>query len=125
MSEDELQLGTQHGDPIFQRPWFRPALGVLIIAFVILAGPIYGRLTAGGKIGPDVDRDAEMVNVIVDLDVDVTTFHREELSSLGVYAGIDRNNPGDRSRVRLQRVEQGDLTKLSRLYWVDHIEASG
>jgi hypothetical protein len=125
MSEDDPELDGEHGERFFQRPWFQPLIGVLIIAFVLLAGPVYGRITAGGKISPDIDRDAELVNVIVDLTVDVTTFHREELSSLGIYAGIDRDNPGDRSRVRMQRVTQDDLTELSRLYWVDQIEASG
>lgn len=105
-------------------PWFRPLIGVVLLVVILVAAPVYGRLTAGGKISPEISRDAEVVNVIVDLPVDVSTFHREELSELGVFAGRDRETIDDRSRVRLQNVTQGDLVRLSRLYWVSTIEPS-
>ena len=112
--------GTAVG--ITGRAWFRPAIGVFLLAVILLAGPVYGRVTAGGKISPDISRDREVVNVIVDLSVEATTFHREELSELGVFGGGDRDNVADRSRVRLLNVTQGDLVALSRLYWVSMIE---
>lgn len=104
------------------RPWFQPAIGIFLLAAILLAAPVYGRLTSGGKISPEISRDAAVVSVIVDLTVDVTTFHREELSQFGVFSGRDRDNLDDRSRVRLQNVTQGSLVSLSRLYWVTGIE---
>lgn len=106
------------------RPWFMPAIGIFLLAVILFGAPVYGRLTSGGKISPEISRDAAVVSVIVDLSVDITTFHREELSELGVFSGRDRDNLDDRSRVRLQNVTQGDLVKLSRLYWVTSIEPS-
>jgi len=44
------------------------------------------------------------------------------LQEHGVFSGRDRNNPGDRSRVRLQNVTQENLDKLANFYWVVAIE---
>lgn len=106
----------------YSRPWFRPLLGVLIVAAILLAAPLWGRYNADGKIDPAVSRDAEVVNVIVDLPFEVSTFHRVELSTFGVFSGRDRNNPGDRTRVRLQNVRQEDLVRMANLFWVEKIE---
>ncbi len=103
-------------------PWFKPAIGIFLLTAILVAAPIYGRITAGGKISPDISRDREVVNVIVDLPVDASTFHRVELSNLGVFGGGDRTVVDDRSRVRLLNVTQDDLVALSRLYWVSSIE---
>jgi hypothetical protein len=106
----------------YSRPWFKPVIGVFLLTVILTAGPLYGRFTAGGKIDPAISRDAAVVSVVVDLVVDPTTFHRTELQELGVFSGRDRNNPTDRSRVRLQNVTQENLDKLSRKYWVVRIE---
>lgn len=106
----------------YSKPWFRPLVGVLILIGLLVAAPLYGRLTSGGKISPEISRDAVVVEVIVDLPVDLLTFHREELSELGVFSGRDKNNISDRSRVRLQNVSQEGLEKMANLYWVESIE---
>ena len=112
------------GRPIrfYSKPWFRPLIGVVLLVGLLVAAPIYGRLTSDGKISPDISRDAAVVEVIVDLPVDLLTFHREELSEIGVFSGRDRNNLGDRSRVRLQNVTQEGLEQMANLYWVESIE---
>lgn len=107
---------------VWSRPWFRPLIGVVLIALILLAAPAWGWVTSGDRISAEINRDAEVVSVIVDLTVDASTFHRTELSKLGVFSGRDRNNPTDRSRVRLQNVTQENLEKLSRFYWVERIE---
>lgn len=104
------------------RPWIRPAIGVTIMAVILLAAPVYGALTSGGKIDPAIDRNAETVNVVVDLNSEMLTFHREELAEYGVYGGRDRNNPADRSRARLSNVTQDNLDKVASLFWVERIE---
>ena len=108
--------------PFYTKTWFRPLIGVILLAMILLAPLVWGALQSGDKIDPAISRESEVVSVIVDLWVDVTTFHREELSEIGVFSGRDRNNPTDRSRVRLQNVTQDGLDKLSRFYWVAGIE---
>lgn len=102
--------------------WFKPAIGIALLAVIVSAAPVYGLLTSGGKVDPAVSRTAPVVSVIVDLTTELDTFHREVLSDLGVFSGRDRNNPADRSRARLQNVTQENLDALTRLYWVEGIE---
>ncbi len=106
----------------YSRWWFRPVIGVTVLALILLAAPVFGRVTSGGKVSDDVSRSAPTVNVIVDLTTEAGTFHREVLSDLGVFGGRDRNNMADRTRVRLQNVSQEDLDALTRLYWVEGID---
>lgn len=108
--------------PFYSKWWFRPVIGLAVLAFILVAAPIFGRLTADGKISPDVSRTAPAVNVIVDLTTEVGTFHREILGDRGVFSGRDRNNPTDRTRVRLQNVSQEGLEALTKLYWVEGID---
>ncbi len=113
---------TGHVVRFYSRPWFRPLIGAILLAAILLAGPVWGRIVSGDKISDEISRDAAVVSVIVDLYPDVSTFHREELSNIGVFSGRDRDNPSDRSRVRLQNVTQEGLRQLARLYWVERIE---
>lgn len=108
--------------PFYSRWWFRPVIGVILLAVILLSAPIFGRITAGGKVSPEISRTDPVVSVIVDLTTEAGTFHREVLSDLGVFGGRDRNNPGDRTRVRLQNVSQEDIDTLTRLYWVEGID---
>lgn len=107
---------------VHQRWWFRPVIGIVLLAVILTAAPIYGRVTAGGKIDPGVSRTAPTVNVIVDLTTDVGNFHQNTLADFGVFGGRDRNSLSDRSRVRLQNVTQDRLDALTRIYWVEKIE---
>lgn len=120
-----MSSGISNADyvpPFYSKPWFRPLLGVLLIVIILMAGPLYGRTQSAGKISPEISRDAAVVTIIVDLPVDVQTFHRVVLQEHGVFSGRDRNNPTDRSRVRLQNVTQENLDKLANFYWVVAIE---
>lgn len=100
------------------RQWVTPLVGIILLAVLLFAAPIYGRLTSGGKISPDIDREAETVDVFVDLPFEPETFHRETLSDLGVFSGRDRS---DATRVRLRAVSQDDLEAIANLFWVEEI----
>ena len=106
----------------YEQWWFRPLIGVTLLVLILIAAPLYGRVTSGGKISPEISRSAATVDVVVDLTTEAATFHREVLSDHGVFGGRDRNNIADRTRVRLQNVTQSDLDALTRLYWVEAID---
>jgi hypothetical protein len=100
------------------RWWLKPIVGLVLLAIILLTAPIYGRLTSGGKISPEVDRSAAKVNVTVDLPFEPEAYHRETLSDLGVFGGRDRE---DLTLVRLRAVSQSDLEKIANIFWVDEI----
>ena len=101
------------------RPWWtKPVIGLVLLAIILLTAPIYGRLTSGGKINPDIDRSAPRVDVTVDLPFVPETYHKETLGDLGVFAGGDTE---DRTLIRLRAVTQSDLDKIADLFWVEEI----
>ncbi|MGI9605697.1 MAG: hypothetical protein ACR2P0_06115 [Acidimicrobiales bacterium] len=105
-----------------QRPWWlKPLIGIIVLTAVLLAAPVYGRLTSGGKISPDIDRTAEVVDISVDLPFEPESYHRETLSDLGVFAGRDRTDP---TKLRLRAVTQGNLNKIANFFWVEEIVPS-
>ena len=101
-----------------RREWVAPLIGLILLAVLILTAPIFGRLTSGDKINEAIDRNAERVDVFVDLPFEPETFHREELSSLGVFSGRDRS---DSTRIRLRAVTQDNLEAIANLFWVEEI----
>jgi hypothetical protein len=102
-----------------RRWWLRPVIGIVIVAVILLAAPVYGRLTAGGKISPDIDRSASQVDITVDLPFPPENYHRETLSELGVFSGRDAD---DETKLRLRAVAQDDLGRIANFYWVEGIE---
>ena len=114
MVPDQAELDQRKAS----RQWVTPLVGIILLAVLLFAAPIYGRLTSGGKISPDIDREAETVDVFVDLPFEPETFHRETLSDLGVFSGRDRS---DATRVRLRAVSQDDLEAIANLFWVEEI----
>ena len=102
-----------------RRPWAVPLLGTILLLAILLADPIYGRLTSDGKIDPAISREAATVSVTVDLPFDPEAFHRETLSELGVFAGRDRE---DTTKLRLRAVTQDSLNEIANLFWVEGIE---
>lgn len=107
-----------HRMSLWKRPWFRPLIGLILLLVLLVGDEVVGAAQSGGKISPEIDRSAEVVNVIVDIKFEPRIFHQEELAELGVFAGRDRE---DRSLLRLGNVSQGSLDKISRLFWVDQI----
>ncbi|MFT7475600.1 MAG: hypothetical protein ACI81L_002539 [Verrucomicrobiales bacterium] len=105
-----------------QRPWWiRPIIGIIILSAVLLIAPVYGRLTAGGKISPDISRTAEQVNITVDLPFEPENYHRDTLSDLGVFAGRSRE---DATKLRLRAVTQDNLDAIANFFWVEGIAPS-
>ncbi len=98
--------------------WTKPIVGLVLLAIMLLTAPIYGRLTSGGKISPEIDRNAAQLEITVDLPFEPENYHRETLSDLGVFGGRDRE---DLTLVRLRGVTQDDLEKIAQLFWVDEI----
>lgn len=104
------------------RPWWvKPVVGIVLLSIVLLAAPVYGRLTSGGKISDQIDRNAPQVNVSVDLPFEPENYHRETLADLGVFAGRDRTDP---TKLRLRAVTQENLEKIANLFWVEEIVPS-
>lgn len=101
--------------------WIKPLVGIALLAAVLLAAPVYGRLTSGGKISDDIDRSATQVDVSVDLPFEPENYHRDTLSDLGVFAGRDRTDP---TKIRLRAVTQDDLERIANLFWVEAIVPS-
>lgn len=105
----------------FARRWAKPLVGLALLAIILFTGPVLGWATSGGKISPEVDRDAPRVDVVVELPEVARQFHRETLSNIGVYAGRDRTQP-DGTRLALRAVSQSSLDRLARFFWVEAIE---
>jgi len=103
---------------LWQRPWFRPLIGVVMVLVLLFTDEVVGALQAGGKIDPTIDRAANSVNIVVDVKFEPRIFHQEVLAELGVFSGRNRE---DRSQLRLRAVTQSDLDQISRLFWVDKI----
>lgn len=104
---------------ISKRPWFKPAIGIILLLIILFTAPVLGWVTASDKIDDGVSRTAETVNVTVKIYFEPEQFHRETLSELGVFAGRDRSDP---TALRLRAVTQDDLDRISRLFWVESIE---
>ncbi|MGI9598146.1 MAG: hypothetical protein ACR2QK_18430 [Acidimicrobiales bacterium] len=113
-----MTAGVEAAQSRTSRWWFKPVIGLVALAVILLSGPIYGRLTAGGKIDDEIDRSAAQVDVTVDLPFAPENYHRETLSELGVFAGRDRS---DETKLRLRAVSQSDLDKIANLYWVEAV----
>lgn len=118
MTVDDSGLGSVTKRGITSRPWFKPAIGITLLAIILFAAPVIGWVSSSGKIDDGVDRSAETVNVSVKLFFEPQQFHRETLSELGVFAGRDRSDP---TVLRLRAVTQDNLTSISRLFWVESI----
>lgn len=99
--------------------WAKPVLGATLLLVILVIGPVIGWLNAGGKISPAIDRNADRVDVVVDLPFEPEPYHRNTLSSLGVYSGRGRS---DATRLRLRAVEQDNLERIAQFFWVEKIE---
>lgn len=111
------------GDEVKNRPWLKPLIGIVLLAFIIYAAPVYGWLTADGKIDPAIDRSAPAVDVEVIVPFELEEYHRETLSDLGVYSGRVRDLSVNGARLRA--VDQNDLDRIARLFWVESIRPMG
>ncbi len=120
MTSDNTTGGNASSDRI--RLWRKPIIGFALLALILFTGPVVGWMSAGGKISPQIDRSAAEVNIVIDLAQPAKLFHRETLSAHGIYAGRDRTEPADRSRLVLRNVAQDSLRTLSRYFWIESIE---
>lgn len=122
LKELDSGLGDDAAEVIRQRPWLTPLIGCLLLIAILVAAPIYGRVTSDGKIDAGIDRDAAQVDVTVDLPFEPESYHRETLSDLGVFAGRDSDDP---TKLRLRAVTQEELDKIANLFWVEGIAPTG
>lgn len=103
---------------LWKRPWFRPLIGAILLLVLLFGDEVVGAVQAGGKISPELDRSAEVVNIVVDIKFEPRIFHQEVLAELGVFAGRNRE---DRSQLRLGNVSQSAVDQIARLYWVEEV----
>jgi len=115
-------VDSDQDETIRQRPWLTPLIGCILLIAILVAAPLYGRLTRDGKIDAGIDRNAPQVDITVDLPFDPEAYHRETLSDLGVFAGRDSD---DTTKLRLRAVTQEDLDKIANLFWVEGIALTG
>jgi hypothetical protein len=94
-------------------------IGVIIMCAILFGDGLFGRLTSGDRVAPEVyDTTAPYYSVVVILPFEPERFHIERLSAKGVFGGRD----GEPKRIRLLRVTDEQLRGLSYLPWVDRIE---
>lgn len=93
----------------------RLLIGVLLIAAMVAGPSLYGRLTAGGRVDPALERAAGPVNVTVRMSFQPESYQQSTLSQYGVFGGIHGHS------VVLFNVSAQALAQMKRLYWVDAI----
>jgi hypothetical protein len=97
----------------------RIGTGLALVA-LLYAGPFaYGFATAGGRLDPCLSEPTQPADVVVELSDVPGPTQIEELQRYGRYGG----SGGDRQAVVLLDVPPGNITLLSRLYWIDHVKA--
>jgi hypothetical protein len=97
----------------------RIATGAALVA-LLYAGPFaYGLATADGRVDACLSAPAQAHDVVVKLSYVPGPTQIEELQRYGRYGG----SGGDPHDVVLLGVPASNLTMLSRLYWVDEVEA--
>jgi hypothetical protein len=104
--------------PRFDREWMKFAIGIVLIALVLVGPRLVGMATAGHRLDPALKRATGPSNVIVILDFMPERFHTERVTSYGVFAGRD----GALNRIRLRAVSPENLAALAAIPWVARIE---
>ena len=103
--------------PRFDREWMKFAIGILLIALVLVGPHLVGIATAGHRLDPALRDATGPSNVIVILDFMPERFHTERVTSYGVFAGRD----GALNRIRLRMVSPENLFALAGIPWVARI----
>ena len=93
-------------------------VGVLLILLVLFGQQFYGRVTAPGRLAPELRGAKGPSNVVVVLAFMPDRFHNERISEYGVFAGRD----GALNRIRLRNVTPDSLWRLASVSWVARIE---
>lgn len=87
--------------------------GILLLGLIISSPAIYGWLTSGSRLSPDLSGAEGRVNLAIELPFDPQAFHQKKLSDFGTFAGFE----GDRT-VRLLNVTPDNLEQLKHIYWI-------
>ncbi len=104
--------------PRFDRNWTKFAIGVALIALVLVGPQLVGMATAAWRLDPALKGAQGPSNVIVILDFTPERFHSARITSYGVFAGRD----GGLNRIRLRMVSPDNLAALADIPWVARIE---
>lgn len=110
-----MSAATVAGMRIDRGATVRLAIGVLLIAAMVAGPSVYGRLTAGGRVDPALERVAGPVNVTVRMAFQPESYQQATLSQYGVFGGIRGHS------VVLFNVSPQALAQIERLYWIDEI----
>lgn len=97
----------------------RIIFGALLLALLYGAPHVYGRATAAGKLDDCLVGTSSPQNVVVRLSYVPGPTQLEDLQRYGRYGG----SRGDLSTVVLLDVPTENVTLLSRLYWIDRVDA--
>jgi len=99
-----------------RRPLLQMMSGVLLLLAIAWGPGLYGRLTAGERLDPNLAHTAGPVNVEVTMGFTPQGFHLQALQQQGVFAG----RIGEHT-VRLFNVSPASLRTLSGMYWISSI----
>ncbi|MQA78701.1 MAG: hypothetical protein GEV10_09520 [Streptosporangiales bacterium] len=91
--------------------------GVFLIAALIEGPTLYGMVTAGSKLSPQLANVSGPTGIEVNLSFPAQTFHVRQLSEYGVFGGT----PSD-DKVILVNVSPANVRALSYVYWISSIE---
>jgi hypothetical protein len=103
--------------PRLDAEWTKFAIGIALIALVLIGPRLVGMATAGHRLDPALTGVHGPSNVIVILDFMPERFHSERVTSYGVFAGRD----GALNRIRLRMVSPENLSALADIPWIAHI----
>ena len=99
----------------------RLAAGATLLVAVLYGQPLFGRLTASGRLDPTLATTTAPVDVVVVLPFPPEHFHQDRLTRYGAFAGRDHAI----NRIRLRQVTPEDLQRLAAVAWIERIEPAG
>lgn len=91
-----------------------------LVVAALEASTVYGMVSAGSKISPELQRQlgdgSYVYSVKVDLDFPPEYYHLRKLQSVGTVAGVSGDS------VRVLELTPDQVRALSQLYWVKRLQ---
>ena len=96
---------------------FRVIVGLLVVVLLTTGGSIVGTLTAAHRLDTSKLPAKFPVTVQIELGFVPSRYHRETVTSYGVYHG----RYSSETSIGLARVTREALSSLANYYWIDEI----
>ncbi len=98
---------------------WRPVFAALVLAVLIFGAGVYGDLTAGSRMAPEVEaalNTQRYLGIAVVLDFPPEDFHMKYFQALGTMGGVQGTT------VLMRRIMADQVRELAGHYWVRRIE---